>query len=432
MPLRQGHAGELLTPNCQARGHAARLPVTAAYPLLADYRALLSPAEVRRFLAASLIGRIASSMISLGTLMLVVESTGSYGLAGSLTATVALARAAGAPLIGRLSDRLGQHRVLPPALTLHTLGVIGLIIAASAQSRTLYLFVAAAVAGAAFPPIGSMSRARWPALVRENTLLANAYALESVLDEVAFIAGPIVVALLATLVAPGAGLAAASTLGVVGGLAFASQRGSEPSLAAKPTGIRGRSAIRIRAFQYLALILLSLGVLFGSAEVSLLAFAEDHATKVLAGPLLAVLAVGSMLSGLVYGTRRWRLDLAPRLLVAVSAMFAGSLLLAVAPDIPWMFVASFLTGCAIAPTLIAGYGLTELHVPRRALTEGFTWIHTSIEVGVAVGIAAAGAVVNTANSQRAFLIGVAAAVIAVCVTRASQAPLRAPHGGTTS
>ena len=52
-------------------------------------------------------------MIGLGIVLLVSLQTGSYALAGALSATEALANAAVGPLIGRAIDRKGQHRILP-------------------------------------------------------------------------------------------------------------------------------------------------------------------------------------------------------------------------------------------------------------------------------------------------------------------------------
>src|SRR5215470_12038466 len=116
------------------------------------------------------------SMLGLGTIVLVQSLTGSYGLAGAVTAAAAVCFAAGAPVAGRLADRAGQA---------------GLVAAATAGGPRWALFAAAVPAGAAFPQLPAMVRARWAALLGEGPALQTAYALESVLDEVICIAGPV-------------------------------------------------------------------------------------------------------------------------------------------------------------------------------------------------------------------------------------------------
>ena len=69
--------------------------------------------------------------------------------------------------------------------------------------------VLAALAGAAIPQIGTMVRARWAHLLPVASERHTAFAVESVFDEVVFVTGPALVTLLATAVAPQAGLVAA-------------------------------------------------------------------------------------------------------------------------------------------------------------------------------------------------------------------------------
>ena len=66
-------------------------------------------------------------MIGLGIVLLVVAETGRYGRAGALSATFALVNAGAAPAIARLVDRLGQRRVLLPAVPLHLVALVAFV-----------------------------------------------------------------------------------------------------------------------------------------------------------------------------------------------------------------------------------------------------------------------------------------------------------------
>ena len=56
----------------------------------------------------------------------------------------------------------------------------------------------------------------------------------------------------------------------------------------------------------LAVVALALGSLFGSAEVTTVAFAEEHGVPGVTGVLLAFWALGSLLAGVITGAIHWR------------------------------------------------------------------------------------------------------------------------------
>lgn len=154
---------------------------------LAPYGVILSTPGARAFVLAGVLGRFPISMLGLGTILLVSAVTGSYGLAGAVTATVALSEAAMAPVLGRLTDRRGQRPVLLCVVVAHVIGVAGLVTTAMTGAPTWLLFPTAAVAGASLPQIGSMVRSRWATALGGTPRLSTAFSLESALDEFAFV-----------------------------------------------------------------------------------------------------------------------------------------------------------------------------------------------------------------------------------------------------
>lgn len=391
--------------------------------MLSSYVQVLRTPGALAFVAAGFVARLPMSMVGLGAVLLVRAATGSYALAGAVSATFALATALGPPQTGRLIDRFGQRRVLVPVLAIHVAGVLGLLAAVGLDAPRPVLFACALVAGAAFPAMGSLVRARWTALLRGGQGLQTAFALESVLDDVIFVIGPVLATTLATTVAPAAGLLAALAFVLVGGAAFVAQRATEPPVA---RGRRpGGTALRIPGLAVLALVLLGLGGVFGTLEVAMVAFAEERGHAALTGPLLALHALTSAVAGILYGARRWTLSPDRRLLVAVAAMWLGTVPLALAGELGTMAVALVISGVTISPLLIAGFQLVEVLVPRAALTEGFAWLSSSIGVGVALGFALGGRVAESAGGQRAFLVCIAAGAVAVLASLAGRRPLAA-------
>jgi MFS family permease len=380
------------------------------------------------FCLAALVGRMPISMLGIGSVLLVQDRRGSYALAGAVAAAYALGLATGGPVVSRLVDRRGQLAVLPWALLLSSIGLLAVVLAAGSDLSGWVLLAAAAVTGGALPPLGACVRARWSAALRRaerQDLVGTAFALESVIDEVVFIAGPAVVVSLAVLVDPAAGLLAALLLCVLGTVAFVLQRATEPPVE-PTTPATSRSAIRVSGLRTTALAMVFVGVVFGSLEVLMVAFADEQGRPAAAGILLPLVAVGSGIAGLAYGARAWQTSVDRRFLIALAGLSVGVVPLLLAPGIASMVPAALLAGLAISPTLIASFGLVEELVPVSARTEGFTWLNSGLGTGVAGGSALGGALADGPGARTAFLICVAGAVLAFATAVVGRTTLVAP------
>jgi predicted MFS family arabinose efflux permease len=75
-------------------------------------------------------------------------------------------------------------------------------------------------------------------------------------------------------------------------------------------------------------------------------------------------------------------------------------------------------GVAIAPTMIATLSLTERTVPVSRLTEGMAIMHTGIVAGVAPGATISGFVVDHSGASTAYLVSLAAGVVAALAAQA--------------
>ena len=385
--------------------------------MLKTYRSLLSIPHARAFVLAGFVARLSISMRALGAVLMVSELTGSYGLAGAVAAAALLGEAVAAPRLGRLVDRYGQRRVLLLSLAVHSAGTLALVISAQLLAPNWMLLATAALSGAAALQVGSLVRARWSALVRDSPALEAAFALESTLDELIFVLGPALVTALALGVAPGAGLLGALVLTTVGSLALGLQRRTEPA----PAGVRDqseRSAIKTPGLQVLVATFVAAGAIFGTLDVAMVAFTGQVGAPAAAGPLLALVALGSLLAGLTYGARSWRWPLDKRFVASVVVLWGGTVPLVLVPSVAFMAPAATLAGVAIAPTLIAGFTLVQKLVPSGALTEGLNWMITALGVGAAIGAWTAGLIADSAGGATAFSIAVvaggAAVIVAAC------------------
>ncbi|GHF74528.1 MFS transporter [Streptomyces thermodiastaticus] len=395
------------------------------------YRALFAAPGSKGFSAAGFLGRMPLSMMGIGVVTMISQLTGRYGLAGALSATIALAAAALGPQISRLVDQYGQRRVLRPATLVALTAAAGLLLTAYFRGPDWALFVCAAGIGSV-PSLGAMVRARWAALYRGTPLLHTAYSFESVVDEVCFIFGPIVSIGLSTVWFPEAGPLLAACFLAVGVFWLTAQRATEP--VPHPRQRRGGgSALRSRGLQVLVTTFVATGSIFGAVDVVTVAFAEERGHKGAASVVLALYATGSCTAGILFGLLRPSGTPARRWLVGVCAMAVSMIPLLLVGNLPFLAVALFVAGLSVAPTMITTMALVEEHVPRAYLTEGMTWVSTGLAVGVALGSSVAGSVIDAAGARAGYGVpavsGAVAAVVGFLGYRRLSRP--APRRGGT-
>lgn len=398
--------------------------------MLSSYRRILAPPGHLLFSLTGLFARLPISMVGLGIVLLVQAGTGSYGVAGAVAAAYTVANAIQAVVQGRLVDRLGQARVLSTASVVFGLAMVGLITSVQAGWPLAATYALAALSGASLPQIGSCVRARWSWVLEAPAEVQTAYALEAVVDEAVFILGPILVTVLATTVHPVAGLGTAVVAGVAGSLAFAGQRSTEPPPRPHDRDTGTRPTLPWRTIVPLAVVSACLGVLFGAAEVTTVAFADEQGDQAWAGGLLALWALGSLLSGVLTGAISWRRGPAVRVRVGSVAMAVTMAPLAFVGSLPLMGLLLLVGGVAIAPTLVATLSLTEQSVPRARLTEGMAIMQTGLVAGIAPGATISGLVVDEAGASAAYLVSVGAGVLAALAAQLLPREPREPRVAT--
>ncbi|MET8697392.1 MFS transporter [Kitasatospora sp. NPDC004723] len=404
--------------------------------MFSPYRRLFARPGTTAFTLAGLLGRLSMSMTGVSLVVLIAERRGSYALAGTVAATGLVTGAIGMPVIGRLVDRFGQARVTVPAVLYCVVPLSGLLLCVrtGAPDWTLYVCWAA---GAAAPNLGGMARARWAHLLRDEPderHLANSF--EQALDELCFMAGPVLGMVLCTTIAPEAGLLTAGGLGAVGGLLFAAQRRTEPPTAGHPAAGRHGSPLRVPGLRVLTVTFLSTGMIFGALDLTTVAYADALGHRPVAGGLLALVAAGSCVAGLVFGTLRPNGPAGVRFLRGLAAM-AGLLLLPLAAGLGGvglvlLGVALFAAGTGTAPTMVTGMMLLQELLPQRQLNEGMAIAVSGIVVGISAGSALAGTVAEHAGPGAGYWIPAGAAALALLIGLAGHrllaVPAEAPQG----
>src|SRR5690606_33590647 len=144
--------------------------------------------------------------------------------------------------------------------------LLGLILASRFAAPVWLLFATALLAGV-MPSMAAMVRARWSTLYSGTSRLHTAFAFESVLDEITYMAGSVLSIGLSLSFFPEAGSLTAAVMLAIGTALFVVQRKTEPPIH-PDAGEAMPSAIRIPAVRTVAITLAAVGTIFGTAEVS--------------------------------------------------------------------------------------------------------------------------------------------------------------------
>ena len=392
--------------------------------MLHTYRELFAAPGSTAFSLAGLLARLPLPMMGIGIITMLSQLRGSYALAGAVSAAFVLSYALLSPQTSKLVDRHGQGRVLPWATGLSATGLAVLLASTWWQAPDWTLFVGAALAGC-MPSMSAMLRARWTALYRGQPRLQTAYSLETVLDELSFIAGPPLAIGLCLAVFPQAGPLAAGLLLALGVVALVAQRSTEPAVLAR--GKRSADAVAVIALPHvaqLACLMAAMGVIVGTVDIVSLAFAAQRGEPGWASAVLAAYALGSCGAGLLFGALKLPTPL-PRLLgLGGLATALSTLPLLLVGSIPALAAAVLLAGLCFAPTMVVAMSLVERLVPAHQATEGMTWLLAGLNVGVGLGAALSGRVVQEGGARAGMVVAAVAGLVVLLLAWGAAQRLR--------
>ncbi len=391
------------------------------------YRDILSIPGALRFSAAGLLARSGGAMMGLGIVLMVSALYGSYGLAGALAASNAVAWAGGTAVLSNLVDRYGQRRVMYPATVVSASMLAVVVVLAVLQLPAWTLFAPVILSGASAGAPGALVRARWNHVVTNPHQLHAAFSLESTLDEITFVVGPVAATALSTGVHPAAGLAAPVVLALVGAHLFYSQRSTEPPVPPRQVvgqmHVSRRFVLLMPGVASVVAVNVLIGALFGAIDLSVVAATTAWGVRPAAGTVLAVFSFASGVAGFAYGARTWHSPVPQRFVIGVLAMFLSTVGLLFAASALMLAGVGILIGATIAPTLINGNTLVGRLVPRERLTEGLAWMGTGLGIGVAIGSSIAGPLIDAHGYAMGYAVVASFGCVAALIAMGSKAGL---------
>ena len=379
--------------------------------------------DVARMLAMALVTRMPIGTVSLAMLLHVRALTGSFATAGASVGIYLGAAAMAAPIVGRYIDRNGPRIALLVTAIVCPAALLTLWVAKFLGLGASSIWTVAAVAGAFSPPITVLTRTMWRYRFADEAARKIAFALDGVLVEFAFTAGPALIAVLLAIGSPALAFGAAllfMTLAVPTFVASPALRYWRHDPHAERHLLGPLTEPRLVAV-YGTTFLLT--VAFGLLEVAYPGFATQVHRPPLAGILLAVNSIGSAVGGLVYGALHIAAPRERQLRVSIALLVLPLALQALIDHAALLALVAFIAGLCIAPTFTIVTLLVSSYAPARYATEAFTWSATCVVSGIGAGNALGGLLLERYGAALVFgASGGAALLSAACAFALSRRP----------
>ena len=398
----------------------------------ASYAAVLRTRHASRVFGAALLGRLSYGVAPLSLVLALTGATGSYAVAGGVMALFALTVSVLAPVRAGLIDRYGPRRALPPMAVAYAL-VLACLAAGTWRPGApgALLGGLAMAAGVCAPPLGPVMRTVWSELLRDPALLRRGYSLDTVAEELLFVAGPLLAGLVAGFAAPSSGVVLSAGLVLAGTLAFVSAppvRAPSRSPGMPVTESRQRSPAGFGVAQPVAAAL-GIGAYLGSVELLMVAFARQHGHAAAVGWCGASLSAGSAFGGLVYGASPWRISARARLPVLVTVPALALPLAGLSPNVQVLAAVVGATGLFVSPALATAYLIADESAAPDARTRAGAWVNSAVNGGSSGGTAVAGLLLGRLPLAACFGVAAlpvvsAAVLVLVCAGRSGITPAR--------
>lgn len=350
-----------------------------------DYRELVTLPGAWWVIIGAFPGRLSFSMSGLAIFFHVQKATGSLAAAGSAVGAYTLVSSLTAAARGHLVDRLGQS--IPLLIFVPSYATATIVMAFFGNKAGLAIPLAA-LCGLTAPPFNISVRPLWLDIAGQGRV-RTAYALDTVLMNIAMLLGPVAATFVALSFSSGAALITVSALMIAGGSIIGFSPVSRNWVPEKkdPNEV---SLFRSKAIRLMAVDGLFMGLGVGLLTVSIPAAATLAGRAEIAGTLLAMNAFGAILGGLFAGSRLKHVDPLQGLIVTGSLGFVFAAPLAFLDPGIAMALALLAGGFAQGPAVVFYFELVDRVRPRGTASSALATLWTIEGSATAAGSAAAG------------------------------------------
>lgn len=385
-----------------------------------------------QFLAAATVTRLADEMFSVGVVLLVLDRTGSPGLAGATIAAATLPSVVTGPVIGAWLDRTGRRSLIYKVDRLVLCAVLLGILAAAGNAPDFVVPLLAFITGLTLPVSFTGFTSMIPLIVDEH-MLPQANAVEAASLNAALIFGPALAGLLSGAAGPPAALIGEIVLTLLALALILRIPDLNRGATEQPLPLRTmvRSGLRHIVHEPVLRVVSVAGAInnvgWGALMVvfPLWAAADLGATHSASGAIWAAFAFGSLIGALAFARvqatqRQERVVFASMLLMA-----AGMLTWTLASSLPVALVLVWLTALVEGPVISATFSLRQQRTPPSLQAQVMGTLGSVQIAAFSLGSALGGPLVVAAGPQTVIAIVAGAILLAAATGAAVLAAARA-------
>jgi len=376
------------------------------WSVVSTYSSLLKTPGVSRIIAAQLTARFPFGMLSLAFLLHIERIHHSYGAAGLVLGAMSIGQAIAGPMTSRLMGVLGMRVVLWTTLAFCSVAVaaIGIFVMPIPVTMGVAFF-----AGLSMPPIQPAVRTIYPKMVNSRQL-TPLFSLDASAQEIIWIAGPVAITFVSTQIGTVEGILMSVAIMLAGGCWFISS--PEVGRVRIPRSKRRFGTVLARPPVLLATVVGFL--LIGScAAVEAGVVATFGEGSPLAGIVLAIWSLGSLVGGLAFG----HIPIGPW--ATARRMFLVFVGVVLSTFMLWSWWGLSLTlliaGVGIAPALAVLFAIVSASVKFSDTAEAYGWVGTGQLIGAALGSAGAGFLIDGVGAVGAFWVAGVLALVGFAV-----------------
>ncbi len=388
------------------------------------FSALLKVPGVLRIVLSQLYARLPGGMLSLGLIIYVERITESYAIAGITVGAATLGISVAGPALSRWMAIFGIQAVLGVTSLLNVIAVISM---AFIPAEPAWLVLLGLLIGLTQPPIQTAARTIYPRLTPKK-LLGRLFSLDATAQEIIWVVGPVVITLIAAQFGSLPILITIATIQATGSLWFIWNKEVALTKIPRTTDAYGK-VLKNRIVS----IMTFMGLLFIGSFAGLEVGAVAMFDEAIAGLLIAVFSIGSVLGGVFVGGRA---NSKYALSILIGVVLIGFAMILIFPANPyWVGLSLFIAGIGVAPTL----GIMALTISGGTqpseIAEAYGWQTTGQLVGISIGSALAGIAVDIIGPVAAFAVsvffGIGTLMAALVAIRYIPAPseITAPETG---
>lgn len=346
---------------------------------MSRYTAILKLSQARGLLLSSAPSRLAYGMVSLAIFFKVHQSTDSLSIAGLAVGLNGAAASMTAGLRSSIIDRSGLRL---PLRLLSPLFALLLIWFNHSHGKALLLLLSFAF-GAFAPPINMAVRPLWKFVV-PNELLRPTYAVDTAVQSVTGIIGPILATTLALSSHPSFALNLCAVLMFTGAYSLSFQKSARKWIPeAKVKG--ARHILTLPAIRLLIMEAIFIGIGTGAFDIGIPSLATTYHVENRAGWIFGALAAANIVGSLVAGIiskhnsplRAFRKTYSIWVLISIPLCLAN-------PDWSLIVVAALL-GLIVGAQMVFYWEIVEAVRPQGSAAGAIGWLWTFEGTAASIG-----------------------------------------------